>query len=242
MPRRWLASPRRSDTALRRAERRALRLRRRQENLARNYFSLDHPFESIYAAFPSDPFSRAALSTCRGLRILRQPQWECLATFITSPMKQVAHIRQISLELRARYGEQISGSLVNAFPTAPRLAQTTEGELRSAGSAFVQRAFSALRNAVASGEIDLDALAESRPPMRASSFASCLEWGAKWQTASCYLPTSDSMSFRWMSGLHGSSAPCTNAPLHFSNWRSFPIAGSAPTPVTFSNTCFITRG
>ena len=79
---------------------RALHVCAGQENLARNYFSLDHPLRSIYAKFPSDPFSRSALSTCRGLRILRQPTWECLATFIASPMKQVGHIRQISLELR----------------------------------------------------------------------------------------------------------------------------------------------
>src|SRR4029434_9103572 len=34
----------------------------RHESLARKYFSLDHPLEAIYAAFPSDPFSRAALA------------------------------------------------------------------------------------------------------------------------------------------------------------------------------------
>ena len=43
---------------------------------------------------------------CRGLRIIRQPKWECLATFICSSMKQVAHIRQISLALRRRFGER----------------------------------------------------------------------------------------------------------------------------------------
>ena len=113
-----------------------LRVHAAHENLARNYFSLDHPLEMVYADFPSDPFSRAALATCRGLRILRQPRWECLATFITSPMKQVGHIRQISLQLRARYGDQIPGSLVNAFPPASRLAKATEGELRECKLGF----------------------------------------------------------------------------------------------------------
>ena len=45
-----------------------------------------------------------ASAFCRGLRIIRQPRWECLATFITSSMKQVAHIRQISRALRERFG------------------------------------------------------------------------------------------------------------------------------------------
>ena len=114
-----------------------------QENLARNYFALDHPLRSIYAKFPSDPFSRSALSTCRGLRILRQPTWECLATFIASPMKQVRHIRQISLELRARYGEPVSGSRVNAFPTRCSTGcRRRRANSVSASSASVQRTFS----------------------------------------------------------------------------------------------------
>jgi N-glycosylase/DNA lyase len=136
-----------------------LRLHAEQEDLARDYFALDHPLEAVYAEFPSDPFSRAALAACRGLRILRQPKWECLATFITSPMKQVGHIRQISLQLRARYGEPIPGSRVNAFPTATRLAQATEGELRDCKLGFRAKSLLGTAVAVASGEIDLKALA-----------------------------------------------------------------------------------
>ncbi|MFZ0709806.1 MAG: DNA glycosylase [Terrimicrobiaceae bacterium] len=137
-----------------------LRVPAGHESLARKYFSLDHPLEAIYAAFPSDPFSRAALATCRGLRILRQPRWECLATFITSPMKQVVHIRQISLELRALYGERIPGSRVNAYPTPDRLARTTEKELRNCRLGFRAKSLLGAATAVASGEIDLASLAD----------------------------------------------------------------------------------
>src|ERR1044071_4047663 len=68
------------------------------------YFSLDHPLAEICRSFPNDPGMNAARDFCRGLRIIRQPEWECLATFICSSMKQVAHIRQISLALRKRLG------------------------------------------------------------------------------------------------------------------------------------------
>src|SRR5436309_2119451 len=71
-----------------------------------NYFSLDHPLAKICGSFPSDPAMTAARNFCRGLRIIRQPRWECLATFICSSMKQVAHIRQISLTLRKRFGAE----------------------------------------------------------------------------------------------------------------------------------------
>src|SRR6476469_6761548 len=68
------------------------------------YFSLDHPLAEICSSFPNDAGMNAARDFCRGLRIIRQPEWECLATFICSSMKQVAHIRQISLALRKRFG------------------------------------------------------------------------------------------------------------------------------------------
>jgi N-glycosylase/DNA lyase len=71
-----------------------------------NYFALDHPLAEICASFPVDPVMGAAKEFCRGLRIIRQPKWECLATFICSSMKQVAHIRQISRSLRERFGER----------------------------------------------------------------------------------------------------------------------------------------
>src|SRR5262245_52783588 len=74
--------------------------------IIRHYFALDHPLGEICASFPDDPVMNAARDFCRGLRIIRQPKWECLATFICSSMKQVAHIRQISLGLRKRFGEQ----------------------------------------------------------------------------------------------------------------------------------------
>src|SRR6266481_1923065 len=97
-------------------------------DLVRNYFALDHPLAKICASFPNDALMQAARDFCRGLRIIRQPRWECLATFITSSMKQVAHIRQISLTLRKRYGEskQILGHEIFTFPPAERIGELTE--------------------------------------------------------------------------------------------------------------------
>src|SRR5260370_421763 len=46
------------------------------------YFALDHPLEEICASLPRDPVMDAARDFCRGLRIIRQPKWECWATFI----------------------------------------------------------------------------------------------------------------------------------------------------------------
>jgi N-glycosylase/DNA lyase len=85
-----------------------------------DYFALDHPLARICESFPDDPVMNAARSYCCGLRIIRQPKWECLATFICSSMKQVAHIRQISRKLRERFGERRMINLTHGGSAAPR--------------------------------------------------------------------------------------------------------------------------
>src|SRR6266581_8397106 len=96
------------------------------------YFALDHPLAEICDSFPKDPVMNSARKFCHGLRIIRQPKWECLATFICSSMKQVAHIRQISLALRNRFGDQrhVENHVVYTFPPAQRIGQASESELR----------------------------------------------------------------------------------------------------------------
>jgi N-glycosylase/DNA lyase len=123
-----------------------------------HYFALDHPLEQIYAAFPKDPLSQESLALCNGLRILRQPRWECLATFITSSMKQVAHIRSMSLAIRKRIGTPVAGSPHHAYPSFKRLARSDEKHLLDCGLGY--RAANLLRTAriLADGSIDLEAL------------------------------------------------------------------------------------
>ncbi len=124
-----------------------------------NYFSLDHPLAEICAAFPRDPAMVAARDFCQGLRIIRQPLWECLATFICSSMKQVAHIRQISLALRSSFGRRITleGNHAYAFPSAERLAAATEDELRACALGYRANNLLATARLVSSGSADLEA-------------------------------------------------------------------------------------
>ncbi len=125
---------------------------------AQHYFALDHPLAEICAAFPKDPAMEAARVYCVGLRIMRQPIWECLAAFITSSMKQVAHIRQMSRALRERFGVQmlINGSAVIAFPAAEKLARATEAELRACGLGYRAKNLRRTAEMVAAGEADLE--------------------------------------------------------------------------------------
>src|ERR1043166_375003 len=124
-----------------------------------NYFSLDHPLAEICRSFPRDSAMTAARDFCDGLRIIRQPRWECLATFICSSMKQVAHIRQISLALRKRFGMEklLYVNHVYAFPSAERLGRSSERELRKCALGYRAKNLLATARLVSSGTADLEA-------------------------------------------------------------------------------------
>jgi N-glycosylase/DNA lyase len=127
----------------------------------RNYFALDHPLESICRSLPRDPAMTAAKEFCRGLRIIRQPKWECLAMFICSSMKQISHIRQISLALRKRFGKAVAidDEIVFTFPTVERLAQSSERELRECALGYRAKNLLATARLIASGDVHLEELA-----------------------------------------------------------------------------------
>src|SRR5204863_2110295 len=81
------------------------------------------------------------------------------ATFICSSMKQVAHIHQISMALRKRFGEQrrIGSHLVYSFPSARRLAQVSEKGLRDCKLGYRAKNLRGTARLVSSGQADLAA-------------------------------------------------------------------------------------
>lgn len=125
--------------------------------LLAHYFALDHPLANICASFPNDAVMNEARRYCRGLRILRQPKWECLATFICSSMKQVAHIRQMSDALRRRFGgeRRIGDYVVHTFPEAQALADATEADLRECGLGYRAKNLHLTASRVTSGSAAL---------------------------------------------------------------------------------------
>lgn len=104
------------------------------------YLQLDLSLEPVLASFPEDEPMRAAVTACRGLRLLRQDPWECLASFILSSTKQIVQIRQMIALLCERFGEAVhvpQGHVpVWSFPSAARLAAVGESELRACKLGF----------------------------------------------------------------------------------------------------------
>lgn len=160
------------------------------EDKVRHFLALDHDMERLTATFPAtDTGLAAAVRWCPGLRILRQPRWECLATFITSSMKQVAHIRQISLTLRQKFGvlrEVPDCPPVWSYPAPQAMAAAGEDALRACGlgyrAAFLHRA----AVEVAEGRVDLQTLGDGLSDAAAEA-ALCALHGVGPKIAQCAL-------------------------------------------------------
>jgi N-glycosylase/DNA lyase len=126
------------------------------------YLQTDVSLDDVLVTFPPDPPLHAAVAACRGLRLLRQDPWECLASFILSSTKQIVQIRQIVSLLCQRHGEPVEVPSGHppawSFPTATRLAALSEAELRACKMGFRAPHLLGAARAVADGAIDLAAL------------------------------------------------------------------------------------
>src|SRR5262249_15472671 len=126
-----------------------------------HYLQTHLELAAVLSAFPNDEPMRAAVNSCRGLRLLRQPPWECLASFILSSTKQIVQIQQIVALLCERFGEPLP-ALDNApawsFPSPERLAGVSEAELRACKMGFRAPYLLATARAVANRELDLESL------------------------------------------------------------------------------------
>jgi N-glycosylase/DNA lyase len=158
-----------------------------QSKLAARYLALDHPLLEILKTFPSDPVIKVAVEYCRGLRIIRQPPWECLATFLTSPLKQVQHIRAISLAIRNRFGRRLERDDIEVFsyPRPEEMAEIPLGKLLECKLGFRAANLSATAKMVASGAMDLQALRDL--PTEEARAALCELPGVGEKIANCVL-------------------------------------------------------
>jgi len=133
------------------------------EAAAAAYLALDHDLDAIVASFPADDAALArAVAYAPGLRLIRQPAWECLATFITSSLKQVPHISRISHTLREKYGELVplGDRLLHAYPSAEVVARAGETALRQCGLGYRAGFLAATARLVADGTLDLSFLTD----------------------------------------------------------------------------------
>jgi N-glycosylase/DNA lyase len=154
---------------------------------ARHYLALDHDMTRIRSSFPTDAAMQDAAAACSGLRIIRQPHWECVATFITSAQKAVPHITAISHTLRQRYGRAVSleGDTLHTYPTPAALAALAESDLRACALGYRAKTMLKTAQMIAAGEVSLEHIASL--PTEAALEELCRLSGVGVKVANCAL-------------------------------------------------------
>ncbi len=115
---------------------------------------LDDDLDAILAATPEDPLIGEAYRTHRGLRLVRDPPFRCLISFICSAQMQVPRIHRMQVALSETFGEAVAvdGETYHAFPTPERLARASEEELRELSLGYRAPYVKATAEMVAAGE------------------------------------------------------------------------------------------
>ena len=99
------------------------------------YFDLYRDYGAVKKLYEKDEFLKQGMGFAGGIRILRQPVFETLISFIISANNNVKRIMGIVERICARYGERI-GDGVFDFPTARSLSNATQEELTQCGAGY----------------------------------------------------------------------------------------------------------
>ncbi|SEO88172.1 N-glycosylase/DNA lyase [Halogranum amylolyticum] len=93
---------------------------------------LDDDLDAILEATPDDPLLERAYAAYPGMRLVRDPPFACLVSFICSAQMRVSRIHGMQLALAREFGDvvEMDGQAYHAFPTPEQLAARTEAELR----------------------------------------------------------------------------------------------------------------
>lgn len=102
------------------------------ESFVRHYLALDLDLDRVLAAIDRDPAMGAAIDCCRGLRVVRQPLFECLLSYLCATNTNIPAVQHRVEALATRYGGPVTGGGERcAFPPSSALLGATEDDLRA---------------------------------------------------------------------------------------------------------------
>lgn len=126
------------------------------EGLWLGYFDLERDYDAIKTRLLQDMVMREAVVYAPGMRVLRQPPWETLCSFILSANNNIPRIMGIVERLCALCGEPVQGGY--AFPTPEALAALSAEALAPLRAGYRAPYLIDAAQKVAGGALDLDAL------------------------------------------------------------------------------------
>lgn len=120
-----------------------------------DFFDFGLNYDEINAILSQDKTMESAIEYAGGIRILRQPAWEVLCSFILSQNNNIKRITGIIERLCENFGEDIGGGHYS-FPSAEKIAALTVDDLAPIRSGFRAKYVIDAAKKVASGEVNID--------------------------------------------------------------------------------------
>ncbi|GAA0505206.1 N-glycosylase/DNA lyase [Halorubrum aquaticum] len=117
---------------------------------------LDDDLDAIRDSMPNLSLLDRAYDRYEGMRLVRDPTFPCLVSFICSAQMRVARIHGMQRRLRETYGDavELDGETYHAFPTPEGLAARSESDLRDLSLGYRAPYVRRTAEMVASGEAD----------------------------------------------------------------------------------------
>lgn len=124
------------------------------------YLGFDEDYDTINKILADDPTLKKAIEYAGGIRILRQPAWETLCSFIISQNNNIKRISGIIERLCENFGEPLEGGGYS-FPEPERLHNLSVDDLSPLRSGFRAKYILDAAKKVYSGEINFNEISES---------------------------------------------------------------------------------
>lgn len=132
------------------------------------YFRLDTDHDAMEKEISCiDEHVARAVEFGKGLRIVRQPLWECIVSFIISARNAVPLIKRSVEMLCKRFGSELceQGHVFHTFPSPEMLAEADLDDIRACKVAYRAEYIKRTAELVASSEVSLDALPHLGTPL-----------------------------------------------------------------------------
>lgn len=129
----------------------------------KDYFCLDYDYEGMKKSlFKMDNSLKEAIDYGYGIRILKQPLWETVVSFIISANNNIPRIRKIIDTLCNLFGNRVEfeGKIYYTFPEAEKLAKVKVEELAPLKAGYRDKYILDAANRFANGEYDINQLME----------------------------------------------------------------------------------
>ncbi len=123
--------------------------------ILRRQLRLDDDLDEIFTSFPEEPTLEKAKRQYPGLRVVRDPFFPCLISFVCSARMPVKRIHALQSSLAQEFGSpvHVDGSTYYAFPRPDQLMAASESDLRNLGLGFRAPYVERTTQMVADGDI-----------------------------------------------------------------------------------------